>query len=209
MGASFGMTEPPSPEDPIAYTAFNGAYFTPTPYYPAADNEYLATHELGNALGLLDYYCPVVPWSIPAQYTNSDYTTMAGVTFNTCHNSPPGFENPVGFQMLDIQALQHLYGVNENGYTPGYQNTTATLAGSDLTYSITNSSADETIWVGSNVASVKCLDFSACTSPVAIDLNAGTFSSDFVGPAIYSGYADGANDFYRNRSEHGHQCRRQ
>ena len=107
---------------------------------------------------------------------------------------PPGFEDPVGFQMLDITASQHLYGVNENGYTPGYQNTSATLAGSDLTYSITNSSADETIWVGSKVASVKCLDFSAWTSPVAINLDAGTFSSNFVGPAIYSGYAAGAND---------------
>ena len=53
------------------------------PYYPAADNDYLATHELGNALGLLDYYGPVVPWKIPAQYTNSDYTAMAGETFNT------------------------------------------------------------------------------------------------------------------------------
>ena len=199
MGTSFGKTELPTPENPVAYTAFNGAYFTPTPYYPLADNEYLATHELGNALGLLDLYGPQTPlgpttWTIPAQYTNSDYTTMAGVTFNESHNSPPNFENPVGFQLLDILALQYLYGVNENGYTPSYQDTAATITSTSLTYSITDDSAPETIWVGSNVASVKCFDFSECTSSVAINLNAGTFSSNYVGPAIYSGFAAGAND---------------
>ena len=194
MGTSFGKTELPTPENPVAYTAFNGADFTPTPFYPPADNDYLATHELGNALGLLDFYGPVTTWLIPTQYTNSDYTTMAGVTFNESHNSPPNFENPVGFQMLDILALQYLYGVNENGYTPSYQGTTATITSTSLTYSITSNSAPETIWVGSNVASVKCFDFSECTSPVVINLNAGAFSSNYVGPALNAGFAAGAND---------------
>jgi hypothetical protein len=199
MGTSFGKTEQPTPDNPVAYTAFNGADFTPVPYYPLADNEFLATHELGNALGLLDFYGPETPsgpttWMIPTQYTNSDYTTMAGVTFNQSHNSPPNFENPVGFQLLDMLALQRLYGVNEDGYTPSYQSTTATATSTSLTYSITDNSAPETIWIGSNVASVKCLDFSECTSAVVINLNAGAFSSNYVGPALSSGYAAGPND---------------
>ena len=81
----------------------------------------------------------------------------------------------MGFQLLDILALQYLYGVNENGYTPSYQDTAATITSTSLTYSITDDSAPETIWSGSNVASVKCFDFSECTSSVAINLNAGTF----------------------------------
>ena len=57
------------------------------------------------------------------------------------YNSPPNFENPVGFQLLDILALQYLYGVNENGYTPSYQDTAATITSTSLTYSITDDSA--------------------------------------------------------------------
>src|ERR1700733_342563 len=75
MGTSFGKTELPTPENPVAYTAFNGADFIPIPFYPLEAHDYLATHELGNALGLLDFYGPAVtPWLIPSQYTNSDYT---------------------------------------------------------------------------------------------------------------------------------------
>src|ERR1700734_958764 len=80
MGTSFGKTELPTPENPVAYTAFNGADFTPTPFYPPADNDYLAAHELGNALGLLDFYGPVTTCRFPTKYPNSNYPPMAGVT---------------------------------------------------------------------------------------------------------------------------------
>ena len=98
--------------------------------------------------------------------------------------------------MLDITALQHLYGVNENGYTPGYQNTSATLAGSDLTYSITNSSADEFYLGGIKGGFREVPRFFSVYFPCCNQLGCGNVQgSNFVGPAIYSGYAAGANDF--------------
>ena len=144
-------------------------------------NFWLTLHELGNATGLRDFsglsLAQDAAAGLPASKANFDYSVMA-------NNYPPG---NVGFPpqgpftispaLLDIEALQYLYGANQAGFTAG-----ATTTPTGLVYSFTTNNNPESIWVGNAVVGKTTFDFSACSGPVTINLNAGSFSSTGVVP---------------------------
>jgi probable HAF family extracellular repeat protein len=169
----------PSQTGLYSYTAAHTYFATNNPDATDPVNVFLTLHELGNATGLTDFSgaspAQDAALGLPASEANWDYTVMAT-------NQPPG---NVGWlpqcptmttpALLDIEALQYLYGANQTGFTAG---ATSTPAG--LVYSFNTNNCPESIWVGSAVAGQITFDFSACSGPVTINLNAGSFSSTGV-----------------------------
>jgi hypothetical protein len=141
-------------------------------------NFFLVLHELGNATGIKDFsslsLAQAAALGLPASEANWDYSVM--VT-NPPFSYVPGATYSNTPQLLDIQALQYLYGANEHGYTAG-----ATPTATGLVYSFTTYNTPECIWVGKKVFGKTTFDFSACTEsgPVTINLSAGSFSSTGV-----------------------------
>jgi probable HAF family extracellular repeat protein len=141
-------------------------------------NFWLTLHELGNATGLRDFnglsLAQDAALGLPASEANFDYSVMA-------NNFPPAYPPQGPFTispaLLDIEALQYLYGANQTGFTAG-----ATTTPAGLVYSFTTNNNPESIWVGNVVAGKTTFDFSACSGPVTINLNAGSFSSTGVVP---------------------------
>jgi serralysin len=141
-------------------------------------NIFLVLHELGNATGLKDFsglsLAQAVALGLPASEANWDYSVMAtSPPFNYVPSAP--YSNTP--QLLDIQALQYLYGANEHGCTAG-----ATPTSTGLVYSFTTYNTPQCIWVGKKVFGKTTFDFSGCTEsgPVTINLSAGSFSSTGV-----------------------------
>jgi serralysin len=122
-------------------------------------------HEIGHTLGFKhpgDYGAgtgtTVGPF-LPTDYENRDYSIMS-------YNDGDGFEwsnlydaTPM---LLDIQAMQYLYGANLSYHT-----------GND-TYRFTNNSAAQCIW---DAGGADTFDFSQCNQRVLINLREGGFSS--------------------------------
>jgi serralysin len=172
-GLTFIYSAPPAnPQTGLAsYTAAHTYFGTKN-----GVNLFLTLHELGNATGLTDFSgLPVAQDAVlglPSFKANWAYSVMAT-------NMPASFVpiniSPITPQLLDIQALQYLYGANEYGHTPGA--TTSNAA--ELVYSFTTDNAPQCIWVGKNVPGKIGFDFSACTGSgrVTINLSAGSFSS--------------------------------
>jgi hypothetical protein len=139
-------------------------------------NIFLALHELGNAVGLLDYSGLSQAYieentSLPVSEANFDFTVMANY-FNPSHAYAPDDQLGETPQLLDVLALQYLFGANENGLTAGY-----TTTASGRTYAFSDSTTTECVWVGSALGGVTTFDFSGCTTAVVIDLTPGSFSS--------------------------------
>ncbi|MFS2002607.1 DUF4214 domain-containing protein [Duganella sp. CT11-25] len=122
-------------------------------------------HEVGHTLGFKhpgDYGAgtgtTVGPF-LPADYENRDYSIMS-------YNDGAGFEWSNSYDatpmVLDIQAIQYLYGVNKSYHA------------SDDTYRFTDTSAAQCVWdAGGN----DTFDFSQCTQRTLINLREGGFSS--------------------------------
>jgi len=173
------------------YGVLTGAhvYFSDNdPYDGDVTNFWLTLHELGNATGLRDFSgLPVsedVAIGLPAADADFDYTVMAN---NEPPHGDPAATGPFTATpaLLDIQALQYLYGANQTGFTAG-----ATSTAGGLVYSFTDNSAPQCIWVGDAVGGQTTFDFSGCDGTTIINLNAGTFSSTAITPAGYSVAAD-------------------
>ena len=135
---------------------------------------FLALHELGNATGLTDFSggspAQDAALGLPASEANWDYTVMANniasqsyVPINSLPSTP---------QLLDIEALQYLYGANEYGLT---EQAGVTSTGLLLLLQLSRNTP-ACIWVGKKVSGKTTFDFSAC-GPVTINLSAGSFSS--------------------------------
>lgn len=177
-----GRTQVAIPQSPVSYTDLNAAPANASSITPASWIE-TALHEVGNQLGLEDQY---VSLTLPTSVGNYDYSIMAQA-FSYAHNYGLGGFRPVTFQMIDIEGLQQIYGVNPVGYTgetigglaPLLAGTTTSLAGGVLKYSFTDNTAPLCVWVGAQVADTKSFDFSACTTAVTVNLNAGSFSSNW------------------------------
>lgn len=129
----------------------------------------ILVHELGHSLGLKhpgNYNAggggTPGPY-LPAALDNSDYTMMS--YYDGASKAIDG-KRPVAPMLLDILAMQYLYGANTSWH-----------AGNDI-YALTNTAAPQCIW---DAGGVNTLDFSACTGAVLIDLNAGTFSETAPG----------------------------
>jgi uncharacterized repeat protein (TIGR03803 family) len=176
---------------PNGFYPFNAAHiYFANSNQPDPVNFWLVLHELGNATGLTDFsgasLSEDASLGLPANEANFDYTVMANnwpahgwpessATVSNAQPTAPFSETP---QLLDIQALQYLYGANETGFTTA----NATTTSSGLVYSFTTNNDAECIWVGSSVPGITTFDFSASSGTVAIDLNAGSFSSTGITP---------------------------
>jgi len=123
-------------------------------------------HELGHTLGLKhpgDYRDDGTaahegPY-LPAAFDNTDYSVMS-------YNTGSGFDAYHKYvstpMVLDIQAVQYLYGANM-AYHSG-----------DDTYQYAKGTAPLCIW---DAGGTDTLDFSLCTGRTVIDLRQGSFSS--------------------------------
>jgi len=186
---------------PSGFTAFSSAdvYFANSTTYDPV-NFWLVLHEMGNALGIQDFsgysLDKDAAMGLPAAMANFDYTVMANNWPNHGWNTstgpasnaqpaPPFSETP---QMLDILALQYLYGANETAYTSASAKTTA----AGLVYSFNTASPVECVWVGNQVKGAATFDFSACSGTVNIDLTAGSFSATGITPAGFTLTSNGA-----------------
>ena len=143
-----------------AGSAFN-LIFTPGSYAPS-----VLIHEIGHALGLKhpgDYDGTPPPYLYNYE-DNRDYSVMSyndGAATSYLFNKFSGDTYSITPMLLDIQAIQYLYGANSS-------NT------GDTVYRFTDTSAPQCIWdAGGN----NSFDFSACFNPTIINLNPGSFSS--------------------------------
>jgi Ca2+-binding RTX toxin-like protein len=136
----------------------------------------LIIHEISHALGLKhSFESQPNEFNLTQQHTVMSYTALAG------SNGGVGNEvAPSGLQLLDIAAIQEIYGRN---YTT---RDTDTVYNNDNAFvsSRPNNSFIYTIWDGGGNDTI---DASGFTDKVTIDLRQGEFSS--IGKAADSGYA--------------------
>ncbi len=190
---SDGLTYPftGSGPAPSGFYKFTGAHvYFATSLGSNFTDFWLVLHELGNAVGIRDFsgdsYSADSSEGLPQSEANFDYTVMANnfpahgnptdATYTGAIYPPPFSITP---QILDVQAIQYLYGANITGYTQA--DAVMTLSG--LVYTFNSNNDDECIWVGAAVGGVTTFDFSASTGEVTINLNPGSFSSTGVTPA--------------------------
>lgn len=176
-GLTYSYSAPPvNPQTGLTSYAAAHTYFA-TSISPDPIALFLALHELGNATGLTDFsglsVAQDVALGLPAPEANNAYSVMATIepvdyvpTINNYPNTP---------QLLDIQALQYLYGANEYGLTEE-----AGVTPTGLVYRFSAYNTPTCIWVGKKIFGKTTFDFSACGPGPVINLSAGSFSSTGV-----------------------------
>lgn len=122
-------------------------------------------HEIGHALGLKH----------PFTTSSLNDTSLAGTLYDDVRYTVMSYYDPYSFEptgpmLLDIAAIQHLYGANMNWET-----------GNNTYQWDASKSVFETIW---DAGGVDTIDASNQASAVSINLNAGSFSS--IGKAFWS-----------------------
>ncbi|MBD9427301.1 M10 family metallopeptidase C-terminal domain-containing protein [Pseudomonas sp. PDM15] len=128
-------------------------------------------HEIGHALGLKH----------PFTTSSLNSTSLAGTLYDDVrytvmsYYGPYAFE-PTGPMLLDVAAIQHLYGANMNWQT-----------GNNVYQWGADQSIFETIW---DAGGIDTIDASNQAGAVSVNLNAGSFSS--IGTTFWS------NDGYTN-----------
>ncbi|MFZ3184692.1 MAG: M10 family metallopeptidase, partial [Pseudomonas sp.] len=120
-------------------------------------------HEIGHALGLKHPF--ENPNVLPAEYDDVRYTVMS-------YTDPYSYE-PTTPMLLDIAAIQHLYGANMQWHT-----------GNDTYQWAADKAIFETIW---DASGVDTLSASNQTHAVILNLNSGTFSN--IGASFWDGSA--------------------
>jgi serralysin len=140
---------------------FDHAYTNPV----AGNFDYLSLiHEVGHALGLKHFgdYGDGTLGPFANAYGLSENRQYSVMSYNEHPNFIEGSLEPVTPQLLDIAALQALYGAN-----------ISTRAGNDV-YSFTNQTVIKTIWDGGGIDTI---DASGLTTPLNISLGAGPLFS--------------------------------
>ncbi|CAO3450637.1 hypothetical protein [Azospirillum argentinense] len=148
----------------VAGDVWYNVNYAPNQTQTAGSFGYMTTlHEIGHALGLKhpgNYNAggggTAGPY-LPSSTDNVKYTVMS------YYGGTLSLANPQTLQLYDIQAIQYLYGANTSWHS------------GDDTYTVSNSSPlVMTIWDGGGTDTI---DASNQTHAVAINLNAGAFSS--------------------------------
>ncbi|RFP19460.1 MULTISPECIES: DUF4214 domain-containing protein [unclassified Duganella] len=165
---SSGYAYLPNGGDPT-YLFINNADNNNNVLTPGSFGPSVLIHELGHTLGLKhpgnynstggDIDGPF----LPAATDNLDYSQMS---YNTGSGYPLNHKYGITPALYDIQAMQYLYGANMSYH-----------AGND-SYNFVQNSPLQCIW---DAGGSDTFNFSACTSAVTINLNAGSFSSTAPG----------------------------
>ena len=167
-------------------TAVTGgdAFFGPSGDFPTAGNYELGTqslHELGHSLGLKHGHETDVFGALPSDHDLLEFSIMTYRTFIGDDTSGYSYETwgaPQTFMMLDIAALQDMYGADystNSGNTVYTWSPTAgeTFVNGQLAIDPGGNRIFETIWDGGGIDTY---DLSNYTTNLNIDLGAGDYS---------------------------------
>lgn len=179
-------------------------FIGPSARTPTAGNYSWHTmwHELGHSLGLKHGHETSVFGALPAAYNSNEFSIMTYATFIGDTQGGVDYETwgaPQTFMMLDIAALQAMYGAD---YTTNAGNTVYswnpltgdTLVNGSIAIDPGGNRIFMTVWDGGGVDTY---DLSNYSSNCEIDLNAGSYcdfnsgQSAYLGGGPNGGYARG------------------
>jgi len=194
------------PGTAYAYYPNNGvsggdAFFGPSGAAPTAGNYdwHTIIHELGHALGLKHGQETNVFGALPADHDSLEFSVMTYRTFIGDDISGYNYEQwgaPQTFMMLDIAALQYMYGANFNINSSDTVYTWSPTAGTSFVNGVTaiapgGNRIFETVWDGGGVDTY---DLSNYSTNLSLDLNPGGYSVFSSGQLAYLGGGPNGGD---------------